>query len=82
MPAGASPQLVVAASGRLSAHREGERDLWTVIASQGASIASSKKIVSGGRFALLATVWCPEQTIRPAKLRDVLLALGPSGGGS
>ena len=71
MPGGAQPQIILSAHGKLSAEKNGAlKDIAAVIASQGASIASSRKIVLGGRFSLLMEVWCPPRSEDGADAKD------------
>ena len=69
MPVGASPQLVVTASGE---HKPGAvAALAALISGQGGSIASTKKIIVQDRFALLSSVWTSSD---PQRFCDAIMA--------
>lgn len=59
MPAGAVPQLFLKSHG---AHRAGLiKDISTVVAAHGASIASTGKIVLGDEYAMMMYLWAPAE---------------------
>jgi len=63
MPVGAVPQIVVSA---LGPHRGGlMRDLTKEIGGLGASVAATRKVALGNRFAMLMSVWVPPGAVLP-----------------
>lgn len=77
IPVGAQPQIVVSAA---AAHRQGaSNDIAAVIFEEGASIASTKKVMLEDHFAMLLSVYTPKSPDSlVAKLRspDVASRLG------
>ena len=74
MPVNAEPQLIISVCGP---HRAGAlKDISAVIAAQGSSIASSKKVVIKDRFVCLIEVWCPTEE-KAASLTKIGEAVSP-----
>ena len=70
IPMGASPQVLVSA---VAPHRSGaSKDVAEMIFAQGASIASTKKVMLEDQFAMLLSVWAPPDIISPEALAKML----------
>jgi predicted amino acid-binding ACT domain protein len=71
IPPGAIPQIHIEARGK---HTAGLiKHVSSFLYGHGASVVASKKIVLGGKFSMLMSVWCPDQKDVPGLL-DVLNA--------
>jgi len=72
IPPGEAPQILISA---LGAHRAGAtRDLTAVLFEQGASVASTKKIMVEDHFAMLLSVWTPPEGPSPEELLKLLVS--------
>ena len=70
IPMGAQAQLLVSA---VAPHRNGaSKDVAEMIFAQGASIASTKKVMLEDQFAMLLSVWAPPEVISPEALAKSL----------
>ena len=59
MPVGATPQILINASGAHPASMRAVTQLTSLIVEHGASIAATKKIVMHDQFSLMMSVWVP-----------------------
>ncbi|KAJ1452112.1 hypothetical protein M885DRAFT_528170 [Pelagophyceae sp. CCMP2097] len=74
MPEGAAPQLFLKSSG---AHRAGiMKDISKIVAGHGASIAATQKIVLGGEYSMMMTIWTPDSGDASALKKEIEAAMG------
>jgi glycine cleavage system regulatory protein len=71
VPVGASPQLLISA---IAAHKPGaSKDIAELVFEQGASIASTKKIMVEDHFGMMLSIWTPpDGMLTPSELCDYI----------